>query len=408
MPSDDSAASESAVSASESSLRRAPRPAPRNPKLVVTENATVSESAERLRAILDAAVDAIITIEVSGVVESVNPAAERMFGYARDELVGRNVSVLMPSPYREEHDRHIANYLRTGEARIIGIGREIEAQRKGGSVFPADIAVSEVRLSDRRLFTGIIRDLTERREMEERARLRLEDAAHTARLLELGEMCSGIVHEVNQPLTAITTFAEACLRRIRTGGAEPGLVEDTLGRVREQGVLAAEIVSRLRGLVHKGESRRETFDLGPVIEETLLLVNHERRRRGVRVSVFCEPELPPVRGDRVQIEQILLNLIRNAFHAVEDADPRQVWLRTGRAGADRVRMVVEDSGRGLAPELRERVFETFYSTKPSGLGVGLAISRSLAESHGGRLWAESADGGGARFGLDLPRAARDL
>ena len=374
----------------------------------MTENPTVSESAERLRAILDTAVDAIITIEESGVVESVNPAAERMFGFARDELVGRNVSVLMPSPYREEHDRHIANYLRTGEARIIGIGREIEAQRKGGSVFPADIAVSEVRLSDRRLFTGIIRDLTERREMEERARLRLEDAAHTARLLELGEMCSGIVHEVNQPLTAITTFAEACLRRIRTGGAEPGLVEDTLGRVREQGVLAAEIVSRLRGLVYKGEIRRETFDLGPVIEETLLLVNHERRRRGVRVSVFCEPELPPVRGDRVQIEQILLNLIRNAFHAVEDADPRQVWLRTGRAGADRVRMVVEDSGRGLAPELRERVFETFYSTKPSGLGVGLAISRSLAESHGGRLWAESADGGGARFGLDLPRAARDL
>ena len=312
----------------------------------MTENATVSESAERLRAILDAAVDAIITIEESGVVESVNPAAERMFGFARDELVGRNVSVLMPSPYREEHDRHIANYLRTGEARIIGIGREIEAQRKGGSVFPADIAVSEVRLSDRRLFTGIIRDLTERREMEERARLRLEDAAHTARLLELGEMCSGIVHEVNQPLTAITTFAEACLRRIRTGGAEPGLVEDTLGRVREQGVLAAEIVSRLRGLVHKGESRRETFDLGPVIEETLLLVNHERRRRGVRVSVFCEPELPPVRGDRVQIEQILLNLIGNAFHAMEDADPRQVWLRTGRAGADRVRMVVEDSGPG--------------------------------------------------------------
>ena len=371
----------------------------------MTENPTISESAERLRAILDTAVDAIITIEESGVIESVNPAAERMFGYARDELVGRNVSVLMPSPYREEHDRYIANYLRTGEARIIGIGREIEAQRKDGCVFPADIAVSEVRLPGRRLFTGIIRDLTERREMEERARLRLEDAAHTARLLELGEMCSGIVHEVNQPLTAIATFAEACLRRIRTVGAEPGLVEDTLGRVREQGVLAAEIVSRLRGLVHKGESRRETFDLGPVIEETLLLVNHERRRRGVRVSVFCEPELPPVRGDRVQIEQILLNLIRNAFHAVEDADPRQVWLRTERAGVDRVRMVVEDSGRGLAPELRERVFKTFYSTKPSGLGVGLAISRSLAESHGGRLWAESADGGGARFGLDLPRAA---
>lgn len=373
----------------------------------MTEKPAISESAERLRAILDTAVDAIITIEESGVIESVNPAAERAFGYARDEMVGRNVSVLMPSPYREEHDRHIANYLRTGQARIIGIGREIEARRKDGSVFPADIAVSEVRLPGRRLFTGIIRDLTERREMEEQARLRLEDAAHTARLLELGEMCSGIVHEVNQPLTAIASFAEGCLRTIRRGGAEPGLIEDTLGRVAEQGALAAKMVSRLRGLVRKGESRRETFDLGPVIEETLLLVDHERRRRGVRIAVYCEPELPPVSADRVQIEQIVLNLVRNAFDAVEDADLRQVWLRTGRAGADRVRLVVEDSGRGLAPEMRERVFETFYSTKPNGLGVGLAISRSLAESHGGRLWAESIDGGGARFALDLPHGVRN-
>ena len=373
----------------------------------MTEKPAISESAERLRAILDTAVDAIITIEESGVIESVNPAAERAFGYARDEMVGRNVSVLMPSPYREEHDRHIANYLRTGQARIIGIGREIEARRKDGSVFPADIAVSEVRLPGRWLFTGIIRDLTERREMEEQARLRLEDAAHTARLLELGEMCSGIVHEVNQPLTAIASFAEGCLRTIRRGGAEPGLIEDTLGRVAEQGVLAAKMISRLRGLVRKGESRRETFDLGPVIEETLLLVDHERRRRGVRVAVYCEPELPPVRADRVQIEQILLNLMRNAFDAVEDVELRQVWMRTRRAGADRVRLVVEDSGRGLAPEMCERVFETFYSTKPNGLGVGLAISRSLAESHGGRLWAESVDDGGARFALDLPHGVRD-
>ena len=193
-----------------------------------------SESGERLRAILETAVDAIVTIEESGVIESVNPAAERAFGYSRDELLGRNVSMLMPSPYREEHDRHVERYLRTGEARIIGIGREVEAQRKDGTVFPVDIAVSEVRLPGRRLFTGIIRDLTERREMEERARLRLESAAHTARMLELGEMCSEIVHEVNQPLTAIVSYAEACLRTVRRGGAQPALIEDALDRVTEQ------------------------------------------------------------------------------------------------------------------------------------------------------------------------------
>ena len=373
----------------------------------MNDSVGVSESGERLRAILHAAVDAIVTIEESGAIESINPAAERAFGYARDELIGRNVSVLMPSPYREEHDRYIAHYLRTGKARIIGIGREIEAQRKDGSVFPADIAVSEVRLPGRRLFTGIIRDLTERRAMEERARLRLEDAAHTARVLELGEMCSGIVHEMNQPLAAIVSFAEGCLRMVRGGGAEPALIEDTLGRVAEQGIRAGEILSGLRDLVRKDESRSEAFHLDATIEETLLLVDHERRRRGIRVEVDREPGLPAVSADRVQIEQILLNLLRNAFHAVEGAERRQVRMRVTRAGSDRVRLIVEDSGPGLTPELCERVFEPFYTTRPSGLGIGLAISRSLAERHGGRLWAESGDGRGARFGLELPYAAQD-
>ena len=398
----------------------------------MTDEPGAAENEERLRAILHTAVDAIVTIEASGEIESVNPAAERMFGYTRGELLGRNVSMLMPPPWREEHDRYIARYLRTGEARIIGIGREIEAQRKDGSVFPVDLAVSEVRLPGRRLFTGIVRDLTERREMEERARLRLEGAAHTARLLELGEMCSGIVHEVNQPLAAIVSFADGCLRMVRGGRAEPALIEDTLGRVAEQGARAGEILSRLRGLVRKDESRCETFGLGEAIEEVLPLVDHERRRRGVRVEVEHEPGLPAVSADRVHVEQILLNLLRNAFHAVEGADDRRVRVtslyhsrgpsgaggaegRRGRgagAASGRTRgartcasvcLVVEDSGPGLAPEQCERVFEPFYTTRPNGLGVGLAISRSLAERHGGRLRAEAnGAGSGARFVLELP------
>ena len=371
----------------------------------MTTRTKLSENARRLRAILHTAVDAIVTIEESGVIESINPATGRMFGYGRDELVGSNVSVLMPSPHREEHDRYIADYLRTGKARIIGIGREVEGRRKDGSVFPIDLAVSEVRLPGRRLFTAIIRDLTERRELEAQAELRLDDAAHTARLLELGEMCSGIVHEVNQPLTAIVSFTEACLRTIRGSRADPALIEDALGRVAEQGTRAAEIVSRLRHLVRKGAGRHEVFSLAAAIEETLQLVEHERRRRGVHVAVHCEPRVLAIHADRVQIEQILLNLLRNAFHAVDGAERRRVWMSAGYSGADRVRLMVEDSGPGIAPELCERVFETFYTTKPNGLGVGLAISQSIAEEHGGRLWAEPSDGGGARFGLELPRSA---
>ena len=373
----------------------------------VKKRKKLSENARRLRAILRTATDAIVTIEESGVIESINPATERMFGYARDELVGHNVSILMPLPHREEHDRYISNYLRTGEARIIGIGREVEARRSDGTVFPVDLAVSEVTLPGRRLFTAIIRDLTERRALEAQAAMDLDDAAHTARLLELGEMCSGIVHEVAQPLTAIVSYTEVCLRTVRGGRAETALIEDALGRVAEQGVRAAGIVSRMRHLVRKGASRREIFDLGTAIEQTLMLVDHERRRRGVRIEVRREPELPPVDADRVQVEQILLNLLRNAFQAVDGADRRRVWMETGRAGTRRVRLTVEDSGPGLAPGLCERVFETFYTTKPNGLGVGLAISRSLAEEHGGRLWAESPDGRGARFNLELPLPAPD-
>ena len=443
---------------------------PPGPTMTVDPGAAESEI--RLRAILHTAVDAIVTIKTSGEIESANPAAERMFGYTRGELLGRNVSILMPPPWREEHDRHIARYLHTGEARIIGIGREIEAQRKDGSIFPVDLAVSEVRLPRRRLFTGIIRDLTERRKMEEQARLRLEGAAHTARLLELGEMCSGIVHEVNQPLAAIVSFADGCLRMVHSGRAEPALIEDTLSRIAKQGARAGEILSRLRSLVRKEESRRETIDLGEAIGEVLLLVDHERRRRSVRVEIECEPWVPVVSVDRVHVEQILLNLLRNAFHAVENAEDRRVWVqvmgtspgmgheacmgvrsgvrssgREDREGAtirqssrpppadpsgrpmismreithrhaDRggtvrshanVRLVVEDSGPGIAPELRERIFEPFYTTRPNGLGVGLAISRSLAERHGGSLRAEmNGTGGGARFVLELPCATKDM
>ena len=383
------------------------RCARRGAGVAMTKRTGLSENARRLSAILHTAADAIVTIEESGVIESINPATERMFGYARDELVGRNVSALMPSPHREEHDRYIANYLRTGTARIIGIGREVEARRKDGSTFPVDLAVSEVRLPRRRLFTAIIRDLTERRELQAQAELRLDDAAHTARLLELGEMCSGIVHEVNQPLTAIVSYAEACLRTVRGGRAEPSAIVDALGRVAEQGTRAGQIIARLRHLVRKDERLREVHGLDAVIEETLQLLDHERRRRGVHIAVHCEPGLPPVSADRVQIEQILLNLLRNAFHAVDGAERRRVWLTAERAGAGRVRLVVEDSGPGIAPELYERVFETFYTTKPKGLGVGLAISRSIAEDHGGRLWAEPPGGGGARFSLELPLPAPD-
>ena len=358
----------------------------------------------RLSAILDTAVDGIITIDESGIIESVNTAAERIFGYSGGELVGNNITILMPSPYREEHGAYISRYLRTGEPRIIGIGREAEGQHKDGRRFPIELAVSEVRVAGSRLFTGLVRDISARRQAEEEARRRGADLAHAARLSTIGELTSGIAHEINQPLTAMVNFAEACLRMLRSGSADTGKLEDALGQIAAQGQRAGHIIRHLRRLARKGESERLEVALNHLVRDLLGLVSNELGASGIGLHLMLDESLPGVKCDRIQVEQVVLNLVRNAMDVLEEgpAQPRELTIRTRADTGGIIELTVEDTGEGLAADGGERIFETFYTTKPDGLGMGLSISRTIIEDHGGRLWASPRPGGGAIFHVTLP------
>jgi two-component system sensor kinase FixL len=358
----------------------------------------------RLSAILDTAVDGIITIDEGGIIESVNAATQHIFGYTADELVGNNITMLMPSPYREEHGEYIARYLRTGQPRIIGIGREAEGQHKDGRRFPIDLAVSEVQVGSLRLFTGLVRDISARRRAEDEARRRSADLAHAARLSTIGELTSGIAHEVNQPLTAMINFAEACLRMLRSGNADTQKLEDALGQITAQGQRAGHIIRHLRRLARKGESERVQVELNDLVRDLLGLVDNELRASGIALHLMLDESLPGVKCDRIQVEQVVLNLVRNAMDVLE-AGPmqgRELTIRTRADTGGIIELTVEDTGEGLGADGGERIFETFFTTKADGLGIGLPISRTIIEDHGGRLWASPRPGGGAIFHVTLP------
>ena len=360
----------------------------------------------RLRALLDAAIDAIITIDQHGIIESLNPATERIFGYSARELLGCNVSMLMPSPFREQHDGYLQHYLMTGEARIIGIGREVEARRKDGSVFPADLAISEFDSEGQRMFTGLIRDISDRRAAELAAQARLEELAHAGRLADLGMTTSTIAHEVNQPLTAIVSFAHACQRILDSREPDTEVLREALGQIAEQGERAGNIINRIRSLAKKRESTSEHVDINESARNVLSILGRQLREARISLLVDLAPQLPAVIADSVQIEQIIMNLVINAIDAMRDgpAEPRELHVGTVDEN-NSVRLSVRDSGPGLDEDEARRIFDSFYSTKTDGMGVGLSICRSLTESHQGHLWVEPrSDDGGACFQLTFPVA----
>nr|WP_043750810.1 PAS domain S-box protein [Methylobacterium nodulans] len=373
----------------------------------VTERVAAEEALRtreaHLRSILETIPDAMIVIDEQARIQSFSATAVRQFGYEPDEVIGRNVSLLMPEPYRSQHDGYMARYLATGERRIIGIGRVVVGQRKDGSTFPMELAVGEMRSGGVRYFTGFIRDLTERQRTETRLQELQSELVHMSRFTALGEMASTLAHEINQPLTAIASYLKGCRRLLqRMQGPEVPLLADAVGQAADQALRAGQVIRHLREFVARGESERHIEGLPKLIEEASALALVGAKERGVRVTFAFDPDAPLVLADRIQVQQVLLNLIRNAIEAMQETPRRELVVRTrARPAEGLVEIVVSDTGTGIAPEIASQLFQPFVTTKARGMGVGLSICRTIVESHGGKIWVESRPGQGADFRFTL-------
>jgi two-component system, LuxR family, sensor kinase FixL len=360
-----------------------------------------------LQSILDTVPDAMIVIDERGVIQSFSSAAERLFGYTPAEVLRTNVKRLMPSPYRESHDGYLDRYLKTGERRIIGIGRVVVGERKDGSTFPMELAVGEMRSSNQRFFTGFIRDLTERQQTEARLQELQSELVHISRLTAMGEMASTLAHELNQPLSAIANYLKGSRRLLDDNSDDRSvMLRDAVDKAGDQAIRAGQIIRRLRDFVARGESEPRVESVKKLVEEASALALVGAKDQGVRVRFQFDPTIDLVLADKVQIQQVLLNLVRNAIDAMQGCEKRDLLISTTPAEDGMIAFSVTDTGTGIAPEMTSQLFQPFVTTKSHGMGVGLSISRTIVEGHGGQITCEPNPAGGTIFRFTL-RAVTD-
>ena len=360
----------------------------------------------QLQSILDTVPEAMIVIDDRGIMRSFSMTAEQLFGWSANEVIGKNVSILMPTPYRHEHDDYLRRYLTTGERRIIGIGRIVVGERKDGSTFPMELAVGEAQVGTDRFFTGFVRDLTERRSQERRMHELQSELVHVSRLTAMGEMASSLAHELNQPLSAITNYLRGAGTLLKSKQVDASRIRDVLDRSAEQALRAGDIIKRLREFVAKGETQQTIENPGVLLEEAAALALVGAKEQGVRVTLRCDRDVPDIVVDKVQIQQVALNLIRNAIEAMETVSRRELTIAVKRQ-KDAALFSVTDTGTGIAPEIAQHLFEPFVTSKPNGMGVGLSICRTIIEAHGGRIAADSNKGGGTIFEFTIPLAGAE-
>ncbi|MFX4087328.1 MULTISPECIES: PAS domain S-box protein [Sphingobium] len=355
-------------------------------------------NAMHLRSILATVPDAMIVIDEEGSIISFSAAAEKLFGYSEVEITGSNVSRLMPSPDKDRHDGYLRGYLETGERRIIGIGRMVLACRRDGSTFPMELSVGEAVSGKQRVFTGFIRDLSEQHATQERLEELQSDLIHVARVSAMGTMASTLAHELNQPITAVANYVEAVRDLLAEGNRDDmPMISEALNDAAGEAIRAGQIVRRLRDFVARGEVEKTVENLPELITEAAALGLIGARERGVQSHFQFDPGASQVLVDKVQIQQVLINLIRNAVEAMVSEVDRRVWVSTCRDGKGMIRVTVADTGPGVPAHVADQLFTAFVTTKSDGMGLGLSICRTIVEANGGRIYLEPREGGGSQF-----------
>ena len=370
-------------------------------------NRDLARREAHLRSILETIPDAMVVIDEGGLICDFSNAAQRLFGWTPEEVIGKNVSMLMPAPYRQAHDGYLERYYRTGERRIIGIGRVVVGERRDGSTFPMELAVGEVPVPERRFFTGFIRDLTERQHAETRLQELQSELVHVSRLTALGEMASALAHELNQPLSAIANYLKGSKMLLDRQAVPHERIAEAVDLAANEALRAGEIIRRLRDFVSRGETERRVESLPKLIEEASALALVGAKEHGVRVLFEFDPQVDLVLADKVQIQQVVLNLIRNAVDAMIDTPTRNLTVTYALADNGMALVSVADTGPGVSEEVAGQLFQPFITTKRTGMGVGLSISRTIIEAHGGRIWVEANEGGGAVFRFTVERVHKE-
>ena len=374
---------------------------------VAERTAALSESEQMARGMIGTALDAFVQMDESGLILEWNPQAETTFGWSREEAIGKSLAdLIVPPAYRAAHTAGLTRFLETGESSgsLLGKRREMSALRRDGREAKVELAVTAHRRHDGYVFNGFIRDVTEQRAADSRLQQLQTELLHVSRFSAMGQMGSALAHEINQPLAAIANYLGAGRHMLERSNPPPAeKIREILDKAAEQATRAGEIIRQLRSFVAKGETQRRPEPLGAVVEEATALAMIGTRHQNVRLSLRLDPDARVAVINRIQIQQVMVNLVRNAVEAMTESTRRDLSISTGALDDGGIEIVIADTGPGIAPQVAAQLFKPFVSTKSHGMGVGLSICQSIVEAHRGRIWAEANPGGGTIFRFTLPR-----